>query len=60
MPLGGIMVCRVEDSELYKNVFEIDGPLIEKIIVTCKTSTEADKWVCVDIFVLKLNRKLYL
>ncbi|XP_026464843.1 rho guanine nucleotide exchange factor 7-like [Ctenocephalides felis] len=45
LPLAGKTITRIDDSEFYKNVFEIDGPLIEKIMVTCKSSGEADKWV---------------
>lgn len=45
LPLSGIHVNRVEDSDTIKNAFEISGPLIERIVVVCQGPTEANKWV---------------
>lgn len=45
MPLTGISVNRLEDSEQYKNAFEISGPLIEKRIAVCQSKEEANHWV---------------
>ncbi|KAF2898835.1 hypothetical protein ILUMI_07340 [Ignelater luminosus] len=45
LPLTGISVNRLEDSEQYKNAFEISGPLIEKRIAVCQSKEEANHWV---------------
>lgn len=45
MPLSGITVTRLEDSDLYKNAFELSGPMIEKRIAVCQSKEEADHWV---------------
>lgn len=45
LPLTGIVVTRLEDTDTIKNAFEIDGPLIEKITAVCQGPNEANKWV---------------
>uniref|UniRef100_A0A336LGF1 CSON011598 protein n=1 Tax=Culicoides sonorensis TaxID=179676 RepID=A0A336LGF1_CULSO len=45
LPLSGILVNRLQDSESIKNAFEISGPLIERIMVVCQGPVEANKWV---------------
>ncbi|XP_063699124.1 rho guanine nucleotide exchange factor 7 isoform X2 [Culicoides brevitarsis] len=45
LPLSGIIVNRLPDSEQVKNAFEISGPLIERISVVCQGPAEANKWV---------------
>ncbi|XP_054741422.1 rho guanine nucleotide exchange factor 7 isoform X1 [Anastrepha obliqua] len=45
LPLTGIIVNRLEDSETVKNAFEISGPLIERIIAVCQGPNEASRWV---------------
>lgn len=45
LPLTGITVTRLEDSEQYKNAFEITGPLIEKRTAICQSREEANHWV---------------
>lgn len=36
---------RLEDTDSIKNAFEVNGPLIEKIIAVCQGPNEANKWV---------------
>lgn len=45
LPLTGIMVMRLEDTDTIKNAFEISGPLIERITAVCQGPSEANKWV---------------
>ncbi|XP_018329256.1 uncharacterized protein LOC108739724 isoform X2 [Agrilus planipennis] len=45
LPLTGINVIRLEDSDQYKNAFEINGHLIEKRTAVCQSKEEADRWV---------------
>ncbi|KAJ6646099.1 Rho guanine nucleotide exchange factor 7, partial [Pseudolycoriella hygida] len=45
LPLTGITVTRLEDTESIKNAFEVSGPLIEKIVAVCQGPSEANKWV---------------
>jgi len=45
LPLSGIAVNRLEDTENIKHSFEITGPMIERILVMCPTRTESLRWV---------------
>uniref|UniRef100_A0A0A9ZJ98 Rho guanine nucleotide exchange factor 7 n=1 Tax=Lygus hesperus TaxID=30085 RepID=A0A0A9ZJ98_LYGHE len=45
LPLAGITISKLEDSENYKNAFEISGSLIEKIVAICQTREDQHKWV---------------
>lgn len=45
LPLTGIAVTRLEDTDTIKNAFEISGPLIERIQAVCQGPSEANKWV---------------
>jgi len=45
LPLSGIAVNRLEDTENIKNSFEVTGPMIERILVMCPTRTESLRWV---------------
>lgn len=45
LPLTGINVNRLEDTDTIKNAFEISGPLIERITAVCQGPNEANKWV---------------
>lgn len=45
LPLTGIVVNRLEDSDQFKNAFEISGPMIEKKIAVCQSKDEANHWV---------------
>uniref|UniRef100_A0A1A9ZI02 Rho guanine nucleotide exchange factor 7 n=1 Tax=Glossina pallidipes TaxID=7398 RepID=A0A1A9ZI02_GLOPL len=45
LPLTGIIVNRLDDSDIYKNAFEINSPLIERIVAVCQGPNEANKWV---------------
>ncbi|CAG9862680.1 unnamed protein product [Phyllotreta striolata] len=42
--LSGLTVTRLEDSDQYKNAFEISAPMIDKRIVTCQNKDDADHW----------------
>ncbi|XP_034472580.1 rho guanine nucleotide exchange factor 7 isoform X2 [Drosophila innubila] len=45
LPLTGIIVNRLEDTDAIKNAFEISSPLIERIVAVCQGPNEANKWV---------------
>lgn len=45
LPLSGIAINRLDDTESIKNAFEISGPFIEKIVAVCQGPNEANKWV---------------
>ncbi|CAG9566919.1 unnamed protein product [Danaus chrysippus] len=45
LPLTGINVCKLEDTDTRKNAFEISGPMIDTIVAVCQTRAEADNWV---------------
>lgn len=45
LPLTGISVCKLDDTETRKNAFEISGPMIDTIVAVCQTRAEADNWV---------------
>jgi len=45
LPLSGIAVNRMEDTDNVKNSFEITGPMIDRIVVQCLTRTESLRWV---------------
>lgn len=45
LPLTGITVNRLEDTDTIKNAFEVSGPLIERITAVCQGPNEANKWV---------------
>ncbi|XP_030383432.1 rho guanine nucleotide exchange factor 7 isoform X2 [Scaptodrosophila lebanonensis] len=45
LPLTGIIVSRLEDTDALKNAFEISSPLIERIVAVCQGPNEANKWV---------------
>lgn len=38
-------MTRLEDSEQYKNAFEISAPMIDKRVAVCQSKEEADHWV---------------
>ncbi|CAG9813967.1 unnamed protein product [Phaedon cochleariae] len=43
--LSGVSVTRLEDTDQYKNAFEIGAPMIDKKIAVCQSKEEADRWV---------------
>lgn len=43
--MSGLTVNRLEDTEQYKNAFEISAPMIDKKIAVCQSKEEADHWV---------------
>lgn len=53
LPLTGISVNRLEDTDQIKNAFEITGSLIDRIVAVCQGPSEANKWV--DLLSAKLN-----
>ncbi|XP_058826343.1 rho guanine nucleotide exchange factor 7 isoform X3 [Topomyia yanbarensis] len=53
LPLTGISVNRLEDTDQIKNAFEITGSLIDRIVAVCQGPNEANKWV--DLLNSKVN-----
>ncbi|KAK9872328.1 hypothetical protein WA026_017143 [Henosepilachna vigintioctopunctata] len=45
LPLSGLSVTRLPDTEQYKNAFEISSSMIEKKIAVCQSKDEANYWV---------------
>ncbi|XP_053677504.1 uncharacterized protein LOC128727599 [Anopheles nili] len=45
LPLTGITVNRLEDTDQLKNAFEINGSLIDRIVAVCQGPSEANRWV---------------
>uniref|UniRef100_A0A182UN66 Guanine nucleotide exchange factor n=1 Tax=Anopheles merus TaxID=30066 RepID=A0A182UN66_ANOME len=45
LPLTGITVNRLEDTDQLKNAFEISGTLIDRIVAVCQGPNEANRWV---------------
>uniref|UniRef100_A0A1Q3FCT9 Putative guanine nucleotide exchange factor n=1 Tax=Culex tarsalis TaxID=7177 RepID=A0A1Q3FCT9_CULTA len=45
LPLTGICVNRLEDTDQIKNAFEVTGTLIDRIVAVCQGPSEANKWV---------------
>lgn len=45
LPLTGITVSKLDDTDTRKNAFEIGGPMIDTIVAVCQTRAEADNWV---------------
>lgn len=54
LPLTGISVNRLEDTEGIKNAFEVTGSLIDRIVAVCQGPSEANKWV--DLLSAKLSQ----
>ncbi|XP_046677007.1 rho guanine nucleotide exchange factor 7 isoform X3 [Homalodisca vitripennis] len=45
LPLTGISINKLEDTESHKNAFEIAGPMIERIVAICQTKEDQQMWV---------------
>ncbi|XP_012266058.1 rho guanine nucleotide exchange factor 7 isoform X2 [Athalia rosae] len=45
LPLTGISVTKIEDTEEMKNGFEISGPMIESILAVCPSREERQQWI---------------
>lgn len=45
LPLAGINVSQIEDTDTFRNAFEITGNMIDKITVQCSSMDERDKWM---------------
>ncbi|XP_041115404.1 rho guanine nucleotide exchange factor 7-like isoform X1 [Polyodon spathula] len=45
LPLTGMTILKLEDSETNKNSFEISGNMIDRIVVTCNNQEDLHDWV---------------
>ncbi|XP_060821928.1 rho guanine nucleotide exchange factor 7 [Bombus pascuorum] len=45
LPLTGITITQVEDTDEIRNAFEITGPMIESILVLCGTKEDQQRWI---------------
>ncbi|XP_015219634.2 rho guanine nucleotide exchange factor 7b isoform X3 [Lepisosteus oculatus] len=45
LPLTGMTISKLEDSETQKNAFEISGNMIERILVSCNNQQDLQDWV---------------
>ncbi|KAF7992990.1 hypothetical protein HCN44_005771 [Aphidius gifuensis] len=45
LPLTGIDIIPMDDTDDIKNAFEINGPMIESIIVICSNREERQNWI---------------
>ncbi|XP_059482593.1 rho guanine nucleotide exchange factor 7 [Neocloeon triangulifer] len=45
LQLSAIQIKKLEDSEIYKNAFEITSPMIEPIIAVCQTREDQQRWI---------------
>ncbi|GAB1864499.1 Rho guanine nucleotide exchange factor 7 isoform X2 [Camponotus japonicus] len=45
LPLTGINVTGIEDTDEIRNALEITGPMIESIVVLCATREERQRWI---------------
>ncbi|RZF47575.1 hypothetical protein LSTR_LSTR011373 [Laodelphax striatellus] len=45
LPLTGINVNKLEETENCKNSFEIVGPMIERIVAVCQTREDQQTWI---------------
>ncbi|ETE71298.1 Rho guanine nucleotide exchange factor 7, partial [Ophiophagus hannah] len=45
LPLTGMTITKLEDSENHRNAFEISGNMIERILVSCNNQQDLHEWV---------------
>uniref|UniRef100_A0A8C5TGV9 Rho guanine nucleotide exchange factor 7 n=1 Tax=Malurus cyaneus samueli TaxID=2593467 RepID=A0A8C5TGV9_9PASS len=45
LPMTGMTITKLEDSENHKNAFEISGNMIERILVSCNNQQDLHEWV---------------
>ncbi|XP_078402219.1 rho guanine nucleotide exchange factor 7-like isoform X1 [Cetorhinus maximus] len=45
LPLTGLTITRLDDSNADKNTFEITGSMIERILVSCSSHHDLQQWV---------------
>ncbi|XP_066562280.1 rho guanine nucleotide exchange factor 7b isoform X2 [Amia ocellicauda] len=45
LPLTGMTISKLEESETHKNAFEISGNMIERILVSCNNQQDLQDWV---------------
>ncbi|KAG2456427.1 ARHG7 factor, partial [Polypterus senegalus] len=45
LPLTGMTILKLEDTETHKNAFEISGNMIDRIIVSCNNQQDLQDWV---------------
>ncbi|XP_030424592.1 rho guanine nucleotide exchange factor 7 isoform X3 [Gopherus evgoodei] len=45
LPMTGMTITKLEDSENHRNAFEIAGNMIERILVSCNNQQDLHEWV---------------
>ncbi|XP_065347611.1 rho guanine nucleotide exchange factor 7 isoform X2 [Cloeon dipterum] len=45
LQLSAIQIKKLEDTEVFKNAFEITSPMIEPIVAVCQSKEEQQRWV---------------
>uniref|UniRef100_A0A8D0L7V5 Rho guanine nucleotide exchange factor 7 n=1 Tax=Sphenodon punctatus TaxID=8508 RepID=A0A8D0L7V5_SPHPU len=45
LPMTGMTITKLEDTENHKNSFEISGNMIERILVSCNNQKDLHEWV---------------
>ncbi|XP_063160918.1 rho guanine nucleotide exchange factor 7 isoform X2 [Candoia aspera] len=45
LPLTGMTITKLEDTENHRNAFEISGNMIERILVSCNNQQDLHEWV---------------
>lgn len=45
LPMTGMTITKLEDTENHKNAFEISGTMIERILVSCNNQQDLHEWV---------------
>uniref|UniRef100_A0A8C6Z6U8 Rho guanine nucleotide exchange factor 7 n=1 Tax=Nothoprocta perdicaria TaxID=30464 RepID=A0A8C6Z6U8_NOTPE len=45
LPMTGMTITKLEDTENHKNAFEIAGNMIERILVSCNNQQDLHEWV---------------
>ncbi|CAL9690021.1 unnamed protein product [Knipowitschia caucasica] len=45
LPLAGMIVSKLEDCEAYKNAFELNGTLFDRLLVMCLNQQDLQDWM---------------
>ncbi|XP_055007387.1 rho guanine nucleotide exchange factor 7a isoform X3 [Boleophthalmus pectinirostris] len=45
LPLAGMIVSKLEDCEAYKNAFELNGTLFDRLLVVCLNQQDLQDWI---------------
>ncbi|KAK7882417.1 hypothetical protein WMY93_028591 [Mugilogobius chulae] len=45
LPLAGMIVSKLEDCEAYKNTFELNGTLFDRLLVVCLNQQDLQDWI---------------